>query len=188
MTTRGAFGPETSYIGGLDGPDHWPARHSFVSVALGCTFATTPKAACTGMMLPSVVSAMAATSCLVQMQVPSAYLIHALRLHVSGSETDNGIIGDRVPVGTSVSRRVSARPDPPSCRLRVIGGFDAHAAAVSIRLKRNSVPSCHMRCRITPMRRARATVARLLPRRLATFHAHAVSQLGRPRFNITMAA
>jgi len=63
------------------------------------------------MMLPSVVSAMAATSCLVQMRIPSAYLIHALRLCVSGCETDNGIIGDRVPVGTSVSRRVSARPD-----------------------------------------------------------------------------
>ena len=123
MTTRGAFGAETSYIGGPDAPDLWSANRLFGVAALGCTFAIAPKASHTGMMLPSVVSAMAATSCLVQMRIPSAYLIHALRLCVSGSETDNGIIGDRVPVGTSVSRRVSARPDPPSCRLRVIGGF-----------------------------------------------------------------
>jgi hypothetical protein len=74
-------------------------------------------------MLPSVVSAMAATSCLVQMRFRSAYFIHPLRLQVSGSETNNGIIGDRVSVGTSASRRVLARPDHPSCKLRVIGGF-----------------------------------------------------------------
>jgi len=65
------------------------------------------------MMLPSVVSAVAATSCLVQMRVPSAYLSSALRQQVSGSEAANDIIGDRVPAGTSASHRVSARPFPP---------------------------------------------------------------------------
>lgn len=140
------------------------------------------------MLLPSVVSAVAATSCLVQMQFPSAYLCSALGQRVSGSKSAYGIFGDRVPDGTSVSHRVSARPDPPLRRFCIIEAAGTYAADASARVKRNSVPSRHMRCRITPMRRARAIVARFFPRRLATFHAHAVNQLGRPLFNITMAA
>ena len=49
------------------------------------------------MMLPSVVSAIAATSCLVQMRFPCAYLTRVLKQRVSGDEASCGIIGDRVP-------------------------------------------------------------------------------------------
>ena len=39
--------------------------------------------------------------------------------------------------------------------------------------KRNSVPSLHIRCRITASLRATATRARAMPRALATFMPHA---------------
>jgi hypothetical protein len=50
-----------------------------------------------------------------------------------------------------------------------------HAAAVS-RVHRNSVPSTQMRCMITANRRARATIAFFMPRRLAICIAQALSQ------------
>jgi len=50
-----------------------------------------------------------------------------------------------------------------------------HAAAVSL-VQRNSVPSTQMRCRITASRRARATIAFFIPRRLAICIAQALSQ------------
>src|SRR5690625_227486 len=46
---------------------------------------------------PSAVSAVAATSCLVQIRFPCACLTGALRQSVSGDEASGGIIGDRVP-------------------------------------------------------------------------------------------
>src|SRR5664279_1841604 len=52
----------------------------------------------------------------------------------------------------------------------------SHAAAVSSRVQRNSVPSTHMRCMITANRRASATIAFFMPRRLAIFMAQALSQ------------
>jgi hypothetical protein len=51
----------------------------------------------------------------------------------------------------------------------------AHAAAASL-VQRNSVPSTHMRCRTTANRRASATIAFFIPRRLAICIAHALSQ------------
>src|SRR5438445_13892924 len=53
--------------------------------------------------------------------------------------------------------------------------FHAAAAACS-RVQRNSVPSTHMRCMITANRRARATIAFFIPRRLAICIAQALSQ------------
>ena len=50
-----------------------------------------------------------------------------------------------------------------------------HAAAAS-RVQRNSVPSTQMRCMITANRRARATIAFFIPRRLAICIAQALSQ------------
>src|ERR1035438_4341293 len=50
-----------------------------------------------------------------------------------------------------------------------------HATATS-RVQRNSVPSTHMRCMITASRRARATIAFFIPRRLAICIAQALSQ------------
>jgi hypothetical protein len=50
-----------------------------------------------------------------------------------------------------------------------------HAAA-AFRVQRNSVPSTQMRCMITARRRARATIALFMPRRLAICVAQALSQ------------
>src|SRR5664280_418495 len=51
----------------------------------------------------------------------------------------------------------------------------SHAAAACSRVQRNSVPSTHMRCMITANRRARATIAFFIPRRLAICIAQALS-------------
>jgi hypothetical protein len=51
----------------------------------------------------------------------------------------------------------------------------SHATAAS-RVQRNSVPSTHMRCMITASRRASATIAFFIPRRLAICIAQALSQ------------
>ena len=50
------------------------------------------------------------------------------------------------------------------------------AAAAASRVQRNSVPSTHMRCMITASRRASATIAFFMPRRLAICIAQALSQ------------
>ena len=50
------------------------------------------------------------------------------------------------------------------------------AAATCSRVQRNSVPSIQMRCMITANRRARATIAFFIPRRLAICIAQALSQ------------
>src|ERR1700741_2303900 len=57
----------------------------------------------------------------------------------------------------------------------ILNGFHA-AAAVGSRVHRNSVPSTHMRCMMTASRRASATIAFFIPRRLAICMAHALSQ------------
>ena len=54
-------------------------------------------------------------------------------------------------------------------------GCHAASAACS-RVQRNSVPSTQMRCIITAKRRARATIAFFIPRRLAICIAQALSQ------------
>ena len=53
--------------------------------------------------------------------------------------------------------------------------YSRHAVA-ACRVHRNSVPSTHMRCMITANRRARATIAFFIPRRLAICIAQALSQ------------
>jgi len=57
----------------------------------------------------------------------------------------------------------------------ILHGLHAAAAACS-RVHRNSVPSTHMRCMITARRRASATIAFFIPRRLAICIAQALSQ------------
>ena len=57
----------------------------------------------------------------------------------------------------------------------ILRGFHAAAVACS-RVQRNSVPSTHMRCMITANRRASATIAFFIPRRLAICIAQALSQ------------
>ena len=56
----------------------------------------------------------------------------------------------------------------------ILDGFHA-AAAVCSRVQRNSVPSTHIRCMITANRRASATIAFFIPRRLAICIAQALS-------------
>src|ERR1700693_3013419 len=56
----------------------------------------------------------------------------------------------------------------------ILNGFHAAAVACSRGL-RNSVPSTQMRCMITASRRARATIAFFIPRRLAICMAQALS-------------
>ena len=53
--------------------------------------------------------------------------------------------------------------------------YGCHAAAISL-VQRNSVPSTQMRCIITANRRASATIAFFIPRRLAICIAQALSQ------------
>src|SRR5262245_6003328 len=68
-----------------------------------------------------------------------------------------------VPRGTSFHRSVEFE-------------FSSYAYAMACsRVHRNSVPSTHMRCRITASRRARATIAFFIPRRLAICIAQALS-------------
>ena len=57
----------------------------------------------------------------------------------------------------------------------ILNGFHAAAVACSL-VQRNSVPSTQMRCMITASRRASATIAFFIPRRLAICMAHALSQ------------
>ena len=56
----------------------------------------------------------------------------------------------------------------------ILHGF--HAASACSLVHRNSVPSTQMRCMITASRRARATIAFFIPRRLAICIAQALSQ------------
>jgi hypothetical protein len=71
----------------------------------------------------------------------------------------------------STARWISSFP-PMDLILR---GFHAATVACSL-VQRNSVPSTQMRCMITASRRARATIAFFIPRRLAICMAHALSQ------------
>src|SRR6478672_7682912 len=57
----------------------------------------------------------------------------------------------------------------------ILNGFHAAAAAACSRVHRNSVPSTQMRCMITANRRAKATIAFFIPRRLAICMAQALS-------------
>src|SRR4249920_3420271 len=76
-----------------------------------------------------------------------------------------------VPRGTSFHHSVELEFPP---RL-ILCSLHAAAAAGS-RVQRNSVPSIQMRCMIAANRRARATIAFFIPRRLAICIAQALSQ------------
>jgi hypothetical protein len=75
-----------------------------------------------------------------------------------------------VPRGTSFHHRVELEFSP-------IGliAYGSHAVASSSLVHRNSVPSTQMRCMITAKRRASATIALFMPRRLAICIAQALS-------------
>jgi hypothetical protein len=75
-----------------------------------------------------------------------------------------------VPRGTSVHRLVELEFPPIA-----LNPGRPHAAAASL-VQRNSVPSIQMRCMITANRRASATIALFMPRRLPICIAQALSQ------------
>ena len=75
-----------------------------------------------------------------------------------------------VPRGTSVHHLVELRV----LLLSQLILTRSHAAAASL-VQRNSVPSTQIRCRITASRRASATIALFIPRRLAICIAQALS-------------
>ena len=131
---------------------------------------------CTGFALPSVVSRMAATLCLVQIWswVPIFYAYSALADNLRAS----GISRNLVPARDLVVPVVRC-----SAFLRPIKFWNCFTQTVAVELCawRNGVPSRHMRCKTTPMRRASAIKARFDPRRWATLSAHAWSQFGDPR-------
>jgi hypothetical protein len=77
-----------------------------------------------------------------------------------------------VPRGTPFHRKVELEFSPIGSDLS-----RCHAAAAACSLvQRNSVPSIHIRCIITANRRAKATTAFFIPRRLAICMAQALSQ------------
>lgn len=105
------------------------------------------------------------------------------------------LIGVLELVGRQQSRprhrrnRVPGGPRRPAVRQATDKASEVYAAwEVTDGSIQNTVPSRHIRCRITPIRRASATIARLRPRRRATCAAHALSQVARPRCIITVAA
>ena len=75
-----------------------------------------------------------------------------------------------VPRGTSCHRMVEL-----AFLLSSLVIYSSHAATAFL-LQRNSVPSTQMRCMMTAKRRARATIAFFMPRRLAICIAQALSQ------------
>ena len=94
------------------------------------------------------------------------------RLTNGRSKRTNELTSSIVPRGTSFHRRVELECPPIEFDLS-----RRHAAAAACsRVQRNSVPSTHMRCMITANRRARATIAFFIPRRLAICIAQALSQ------------
>lgn len=119
-------------------------------------------------------------------RVPDVPISHACSSGWLGDGSQLGIIGDRVPVGTSVGSAIGAAvisswgwdlSSMASCG----GGHAAAAVSGEVRgsgVNRNTLPSRHIRCRITPMRLASATMARFFPRRCATCIPQALSQEG----------
>jgi len=80
-----------------------------------------------------------------------------------------------VPRGTSFHRRAELEFPPIVLSGVILHGSHAAVGTCSL-VHRNSVPSTQMRCRITANRRARATIAFFIPRRLAICIAQALSQ------------
>ena len=94
------------------------------------------------------------------------------RLTDSRSKQTCELTSSIVPRGTSFHCLVDLELSPIGL---ILNGFHAAAVAGS-RVQRNSVPSIHMRCMMTASRRARATIAFFIPRRLAICMAQALSQ------------
>ena len=108
------------------------------------------------------------------------------RTRISGDWVISGVVGIRVPVGL---RHGAFTAPKTGASLGLVQCLPAQAATVlPSRAIRKQAPSTHMRCRITPIRRATATVARFCPRRFATCIPQAFSQQDLARCISTVAA
>lgn len=101
----------------------------------------------------------------------------------------NNLIGDLIAINDRTKTTTRNSPHPLSCEGHLSTGGGIYLSPVVFvtlvanyaatgklsRVQQNSVPSLHMRCMITASRRANATTAFCLPRRLAIFIAHALS-------------
>ena len=86
-----------------------------------------------------------------------------------GSKRTCDLTSSIVPRGTSCHRAVELA-------FLLLGlTLYCHAAVTSCRVQQNSVPSTQMRCMMTAKRRASATIAFFMPRRLAICIAQALS-------------
>lgn len=134
-----------------------------------------------GFMLRSVVGAEAANIMPGPVRFPSAYLTSVLERERSATRQysasrgprPGGDFGRPAPSGATATFSVFARGGRRTC-----GGSRQAAPAAAGRAKRKSAPSSHIRCRITPIRRAIATTARFIPRRRAICRPQAFSQHG----------
>lgn len=77
--------------------------------------------------------------------------------------------------------RVPWGPRRPAVRQATVKRLADQAVCGTSISDRKVVPSVHIRCRITLMRRARATMARFAPRRRATCTAYVLSHVAPPR-------
>src|SRR6187399_285829 len=93
------------------------------------------------------------------------------RLTNGRSKRTNELTSSIVPRGASFHRSVELECPPIEADLARLHA----AAAASSLVQRNSGPSTQMRCMITPSRRASATIAFFIPRRLAICIAQALS-------------
>ncbi len=101
----------------------------------------------------------------------------------------NNLIGDLIAINDrtkTITRTQRRRNRLVSIFLVTLVANYAATGKLS-RVQQNSVPSLHMRCMITASRRANATTAFCLPRRLAIFIAHAFSHDHFLTFNLCVA-
>ena len=128
-----------------------------------------------------------ATSCLVQ-SGPERPSVARVRTQTFDDESRNGVFGHRVPVGTSVGGASRAAVSSFYAITVLLPRTAGQLGTPGWEAKRNSVPSTHIRCRMTPIRRAMAVTARFMPRRRATRRPQAFNQDGLALCIMTVAA
>ncbi len=129
-----------------------------------------------GCMLRSVVSAIGRQHDAGSMQLRCAHLIGVL--DVGRQQSGARHHRNHVPGG----------PRRPAVRQLTAGNAIFQAAWGTVRSNRKSTSSTHVRCRMTLIRLASATMARLPPRRRATCAAQVLSHVERTRCIMTVAA
>ena len=134
---------------------------------------------------------------------PSAEInpvLASVRGRRGGRQHDAGSMQFRCAHLIVVLRAASNRPDHGIFGIASLGGLEglrsgrrrwvAPQPQATFSLgpsERRSVPSPHIRCRMTPMRRASATIASFDPRQWTSFAAQVLSKVERPQRIMTVA-